>query len=51
MLGSIKPYPPRSTTEARNNLTQQPSDPNLATRAPQAITAADAAVNLAEQRS
>ncbi len=43
------PVGPNPAAEPRNKLTQLQSDPNLATRAPQAIEAASAAVQLAEQ--
>jgi outer membrane protein OmpA-like peptidoglycan-associated protein len=43
------PVQPNPAAEARNKLTQLQSDPNLATRAPQSLEAADAAVRLAEQ--
>jgi len=43
------PVKPDGAAEARIKLTRLQSDPNLATRAPQAIEAADAAVRLAEQ--
>jgi outer membrane protein OmpA-like peptidoglycan-associated protein len=43
------PLKPDGAAQARNKLTQLQADPNLATRAPQAIEAADAAVRLAEQ--
>jgi len=43
------PVQPDGAAEARNKLTRLQSDPNLSTRARQAIEAADAAVRLAEQ--
>jgi outer membrane protein OmpA-like peptidoglycan-associated protein len=43
------PVQPNPAAEARMKLTQLQSDPNLATRAPQSLEAADAAVRLAEQ--
>jgi outer membrane protein OmpA-like peptidoglycan-associated protein len=43
------PVKPDGAAEARNKLTQLQSDPDLATRAPQAIEAADVAVRAAEQ--
>jgi outer membrane protein OmpA-like peptidoglycan-associated protein len=43
------PEQPNPAAEARNKLTQLQSDPNLSTRAPEAIEAADVAVRLAEQ--
>jgi outer membrane protein OmpA-like peptidoglycan-associated protein len=43
------PVQPNPAAEARNKLTQLQADPNLATRAPQSLEAADAAVRLAEQ--
>ena len=43
------PMRPAGAAEARARLTQLQSDPTLATRAPLAIQAADAAVSLAEQ--
>ena len=43
------PLKPDGAEQARTKLTRLQSDPNLATRAPQAIEAADAAVRLAEQ--
>jgi len=43
------PVGPNPAAEARNKLTQLQSDPNLSTRAPQAIEAASVAVKLAEQ--
>jgi outer membrane protein OmpA-like peptidoglycan-associated protein len=43
------PVQPNPAAEARNKLTQLQSDPNLATRAPQSLQVADAAVQLAEQ--
>jgi outer membrane protein OmpA-like peptidoglycan-associated protein len=43
------PVKPDGAAEARNKLTRLQADPNLATRAPQAIETADAAVRLAEQ--
>ena len=46
---STPPMKPAGAAEARARLTQLQSDPNLATRAPLAIQAADTAVTLAEQ--
>jgi outer membrane protein OmpA-like peptidoglycan-associated protein len=43
------PVKPDGAAEARIKLTRLQTDPNLATRAPQAIEAADVAVRLAEQ--
>ncbi len=43
------PLKPDGAAEARNNLTQLQSDPNLGSRAPLAIKEADAAVTAAEQ--
>jgi len=43
------PVKPDGAAEVRMKLTQLQSDPNLATRAPQALEAADVAVRLAEQ--
>ncbi len=43
------PVKPDGAAEARNKLTQLQADPDLATRAPQAIEAADVAVRAAEQ--
>ena len=43
------PVKPDGAAEARNKLTRLQADPNLATRAPQAIEAADVAVRLAEE--
>jgi outer membrane protein OmpA-like peptidoglycan-associated protein len=43
------PVKPDGAAEARNKLTQLQADPDLATRAPQAIEAADVAVRTAEQ--
>jgi outer membrane protein OmpA-like peptidoglycan-associated protein len=43
------PLKPDGAAEARIKLTRLQTDPNLATRAPQAIEAADVAVRLAEQ--
>jgi outer membrane protein OmpA-like peptidoglycan-associated protein len=43
------PVKPDGAAEARNNLIQLQSDPNLATRAPVALAAAEAAVRTAEQ--
>jgi outer membrane protein OmpA-like peptidoglycan-associated protein len=43
------PVQPNPAAEARIKLTQLQSDPNLATRAPQSLEAAEAAVQLAEQ--
>jgi outer membrane protein OmpA-like peptidoglycan-associated protein len=43
------PVKPDGAADARNKLTKLQSDPNLATRAPQAIETADSAVRLAEQ--
>jgi outer membrane protein OmpA-like peptidoglycan-associated protein len=43
------PVKPDGAVEARNNLIQLQSDPNLATRAPVAIAAAETAVRTAEQ--
>jgi outer membrane protein OmpA-like peptidoglycan-associated protein len=43
------PLKPDGAAEVRNKLTQLQSDPNLASRAPQAIKEADAAVRAAEQ--
>lgn len=43
------PVKPDGAAEARNNLIQLQSDPNLATKAPVAMAAAEAAVSTAEQ--
>jgi outer membrane protein OmpA-like peptidoglycan-associated protein len=43
------PLKPDGAAEARNKLTQLQSDPNLASRAPLAMQAADTAVRVAEQ--
>jgi outer membrane protein OmpA-like peptidoglycan-associated protein len=43
------PLKPNGAAEARNKLTQLQSDPNLASRAPQAMKEADTAVSAAEQ--
>jgi outer membrane protein OmpA-like peptidoglycan-associated protein len=43
------PVKPDGAAEARNKLMRLQADPNLATRAPQAIESADVAVRLAEQ--
>ena len=43
------PVKPDGAAEVRNKLTQLQSDPNLASRAPQAMTEADTAVQAAEQ--